>query len=227
VSSLEKALESPLSEEDQKLVMAAEEALREFEHGADVKACDWSMSIEDGPIANTAQRGAIRELVAVSGIRARLRFRDRDTQQAMDDTLAAMTAGRHLSLDGSLTSVLIGYSLENRIVTIISRNLNVFSTAQLSQLASRIDALPSGSNLATALRTEKVNRNDLLPVVRGTQSREDLVDGLLSKVPLLSSNPSLASEIIDGCGGSASGFVACINQQQALRLMGFAIPIET
>src|SRR5215468_5956108 len=63
VSGLEKALESPLSEDDQKLVVAAEEALREFEHGAVLKAFDWSMSIEDGPIANTAHRGAVRELV--------------------------------------------------------------------------------------------------------------------------------------------------------------------
>src|SRR5215468_4162855 len=173
-SSLERALESPLSEDDQKLVEAAEEALREFEHGADLEVCDWSISIEDGPIANTAHRGAIRELVAVSGIRARLRFRDRDTQLAMDDTLAAMAAARHLSLDGSLASVLIGYSLENRIATIISRNLNLLSTAQLKQLATRIDSLPSGSNLATALTAEKVSRNDLLPIVRGTQSREDL-----------------------------------------------------
>src|ERR1700676_2139161 len=101
-AKLEKALESPLDGEDEKLVAAAEDALVEFRHGAAIARCDWVMSDEDGALANTAHRGAITELVAVSGLRARLRFRDGDTPGAMGDALAAMVAARHLSVDGSL-----------------------------------------------------------------------------------------------------------------------------
>src|SRR5467141_445425 len=67
---LQKALESPLDVEDEKLVAAAEEALVEFHHGAAIQRCDWETSAEDGPFANTAHRGAIKELVAVAEIRA-------------------------------------------------------------------------------------------------------------------------------------------------------------
>jgi hypothetical protein len=78
-----KAVESPLDAEDEKLVDVAEEALIEFRHGASLALCEWAMSEEDGALANTAHRGAIMELVAVAGLRARLRFRDGDAAAAM------------------------------------------------------------------------------------------------------------------------------------------------
>jgi len=59
-AKLEKALALPLDGEDEKLVAAAEDALVEFHHGAAIKRCDWVMSVEDGALANTAHRGAIK-----------------------------------------------------------------------------------------------------------------------------------------------------------------------
>ena len=59
-AKLQKALESPLNAEDEKLVAAADDALVEFHHGATTNRCDWAMSAEDGPLANTAHRGAIK-----------------------------------------------------------------------------------------------------------------------------------------------------------------------
>jgi len=64
-AKLERSLESPLDGEDEKLVEAAGEALVEFDRAAASKRCDWEISVEDGPIANTAHRGAIRELSAL------------------------------------------------------------------------------------------------------------------------------------------------------------------
>jgi hypothetical protein len=57
-AKLQKALESPLDVEDEKLVAAAEEALVEFRHGATINRCDWVMSAEDGrsPIQHIAGR---------------------------------------------------------------------------------------------------------------------------------------------------------------------------
>lgn len=214
-AKLEKALELPLDEEDQKLVTAAEQALVEFRHGAAIKRCDWVISVEDGALANTAHRGAIKELVAVSGLRARLRFRDGDTRGAMGDALAAMAAARHLSLDGSLASVLFAYRLEKAITGILAQNLLQLSPAQLNELAIGIGALPSGSSLGTAFELEKLGRNDLLAIAQVAKSRDELIEGLLNKVPVLQSNRRLAEEIVDGCGGSVKGFVNCLGKQQS------------
>lgn len=214
-TKLQKALESPLDGEDEKLVAAAEDALVEFHHGAGIKRCDWSMSFEDGPLANTAHRGAIMELVAVSGLRARLRFRDGDTPGAMGDTLSAIAAARHLSVDGSLASVLFAYKLENAFVAVLAGNLHAFSSTQLNELTSNLDALPKGSSLGAAFESEKLRRNDLLAAAKGARDRDDLIARLLSKIPVLQSKTELAREIVDGCGRSVMGFVNCVNQQQS------------
>jgi hypothetical protein len=131
-SKLEKDLESPLDGEDEKLVAAADEARVEFHHGAALKTCDWELSIEDGPLADTSHRGAIKELVAVSGLRARLRFRDGNLPGAMNDALAAMAAAPHLLGDGTLASVLFAYNLERMISGVLERNLDQFSPSQLN-----------------------------------------------------------------------------------------------
>ena len=228
-AKLEKALASPLDEEDEKLVAAAEDALVEFHHAAASKGCDWTMSDEDGALANTAHRGAITELVAVSGLRARLRFRDGNTPGAIDDALAAIAAARHLSVDGSLASVLFGYKLERTITGVLAQSLLRLSPAQLNELASGLGALPSGFSLGTAFESEKVRRNDFLAIVQAAKTRDELIEQLLKKVPALQSNKGLAGEIVDGCGGSIKGFVNCVDQQQsfyAAWARRFALPPE-
>jgi hypothetical protein len=215
VPTLQKSLESPLNLEDEKLVTAADEALVEFHRGAASSRCDWVMSSEDGPLANTAHRGAMKELVAVAEIRARLRFRDGDMPGAMDDAVAAIAAARHLSVDGSLASVLFAYKMEDSVTGIISRSLLRLSPAELRELAAAITALPNGSNLKTALESEKLTRNDILNSVQGATTRDQLIEGLLRNLPILKSNREQAAQIVDGCGGSARGFTRCIDEQHS------------
>ena len=227
-TELLKALDSPLNGEDEKLVAAADNALVEFHHGASLKRCDWTMSVQDGPLANTAHRGAVKELVAVAGIRARLRFRDGDIDGAMSDALAAIAAARHLSLDGSLASVLFAYGLETAITRLLGLNLYELSPTQLNQLASGLDALPSGSSLASAFKSEKVERSDLfLSIAHVATSRDGLIQQLLNEIPVLKSDITQAREIVDGCGGSVSGFRACAEQEKAFNASWasrFALP---
>jgi hypothetical protein len=77
--------------------------------------------------------------------------------------------------------------------------------------------LPSGSTLGDAFESEKVRHNDLLPVVQEATTRDELIEHLLKMVPFLQSNKTLAlaTEIVDGCGGSVKGFVNCVNQQHS------------
>jgi len=214
-AKLERSLESPLNADDQKLIAAAQDALAEFEHGASLANCDWAMSFEDGPLANTAHRGAVRELVAVAGLRARLRFQSGDTPGALKDALAAIAGARHLSVDGSLASVLIAHKLEKELTELLAQNLDRFSPDELNQLTTGLDALPRGSNVSRAFETEKLQRNDLLPLAEVANSREGLIEELLKRIPALQSNNALAVEIVDGCGGSVNGFATCVRQQES------------
>lgn len=214
-AKLQKALESPLNDEDEKMVSAATEALVEFQHGASSNRCDWEMNVEDGALANTAHRGAILELASVSGLRGRIRFRDGNTAGATTDLLAAMAAARHLSQDGSLASVLFAYKLENTLSIILVQSLFRLSEAQLKVLRDEVDALPRGFTLGKALSAEKVQRNDFLKIAQDAKNREELINALLERVPILQSNRSLVIEIVQGCGDTVEGFLQCVNRQQA------------
>lgn len=212
-TTLAKALTSPLDDGDQKLVKAADEALVEFRHAAEIKNCQWALNIEDGPSADTSHRQAIRELVLVSGIRARLQFRDGHSDEAINDSLASMTAARHLSLDGTLASVLISYQLEDQISQMLARNLSRLSRPQLRRLATKLSSLPRGAKMADALRSEQIDRHPLLTVVRGAAGRNDLIVHLSNGVPLLNGDQARAQQVVDDCGGSVHGFTACLDQQ--------------
>jgi hypothetical protein len=148
---------------------------------------------------------------------------------AIEDALAAMAAARHLSVDGSLASVLIAYRLEDSLTGVISQNLLRLSPAQLHQLVIGLDGLPRGSNLRNAFESEKLSRNDLLSAVAGAQSRDELIEQLVHNLPVLQSNRKLAAEIVDGCGGTVKGYTECVDQQYSFYVSWasrFTLPAE-
>jgi hypothetical protein len=213
VPALEKALQSPLDSTDDKLVAAATEALTEFQNASAMTTCDWELSVSDGPNANISHRGAIQELVAISAIRARLRFRDGQPAEALRDWLAAAAAARQLSTDGTITSVLISYKLERELSEVLESQLGKLSRSELDLLESGIRGLPPGTTLQSAIVAEKLGRNDLADVVAPAITREDAVRSLTAGVPILQGNKSKAEAIIDGCGGSTEGLQICIRKQ--------------
>jgi hypothetical protein len=212
---LDQALEEPLNAEDEKLVAAASEALTEFQHGAKSKLCDWQMSAEDGPFANTSHRGAIMELVAVSALRARIRLRDGDDKGALTDLLAAYAAARHLSLDGSIASVLIGYKLEREVTAILQNAIALLTPAELETLESGLAGLPQGSSMQNAITAEKLNRNDLAGIIGNAHTHDELISRIAAGIPSLANDRAKAQELVDGCGGSLAGVMNCIDKQRA------------
>jgi hypothetical protein len=226
---LEQALEEPLSAEDEKLVTAASEALAEFQHGAKSKLCDWQMSAEDGPFANTSHRGAVIELVAVSALRARIRLRDGDHNGAIADVLAAYAAARHLSLDGSIASVLIGYKLEREVTSVLQNAIALLTPAELETLESGLAALPQGSSMQNAIAAEKLKRNDLVDIIGNAHTHDELIFRMAAGIPSLANNRVKAEELVDGCGGSLAGVMNCIDKQRAFYekwIANFGLPPE-
>jgi hypothetical protein len=227
---LEQALEEPLSTEDEKLVAAASEALTEFQHGAKSKLCEWQMSSEDGPFANTSHRGAVMELVAVSALRARMRLRDGDDKGAIADLLAAYAAARHLSLDGSIASVLIGYKLEREVTAILQNAIALLTPPELETLESGLADLPQGSSTQNAIAAEKLKRNDLIGIVGNARTHDELISHMAAGIPSLANDRAKAQELVDGCGGSLAGVMNCIDRQRAFYekwIANFGLPPET
>lgn len=210
---LEEALKRPLDATDEKMVASAADALNEFAHGANIENCQWDLSAEDGPFANTAHRGAVRELVAVAALRARIRVREGQMTGAIQDLVDGYAAARHLSLDGSLASVLFDYKIENEVTRVLEQALSLMSASEVDDLQSHLSKLPHGATMESALESEKLGRNDLLDAIRGATTRDEVVDHLMRGVPTLQGKRRAAEQIVDGCGGSVAGITDCIQNQ--------------
>lgn len=212
---LEQALEKPLDANDEKLVAAASDALTEFNHGASLKACDWQMSTEEGPFANTSHRGAIMELAAISALRARIRFRDGDHKGATADLVAGYAAAHHLSRDGSIASVLFGFKIEREMTGVLQNAIGLLTRGELAELESGLSGLPPGSSMRSAVEAEKLQRNELSNIIGNARTRDGLITRMVAGIPALARDRSKAQALLDGCGGSFTGVMDCIEKQRA------------
>src|ERR1700683_3607087 len=85
---------------------------------------DWGGDGDEfGEEALLPQLSAARLLSSIACLRARMRFEESHSQQAMDDLMDAMTLSRHISLDGSLISILVGYAIDGHVSELLASDL--------------------------------------------------------------------------------------------------------
>ncbi len=144
-------------------------------------------------------------LSALACLRARMRFDEMRKAEAVEDIVAALTLGRHVSRDGYLVSVLVRYAIEDRIGRMLAIHLPDLNSAMLKDLKTRLGALPQAGSTAQAVRDEeKAGLDWLVRAVRGAERR--IQDGG-DKESVLASLPDAAvvREFIQKCGGTTAG----------------------
>jgi hypothetical protein len=226
-SLLEKYETAPLDQQVSALVIAGEDALREMHHGVALRRCEWKVSVQDGMAADTSHRGVARELVALAGLRARLRFSGGRTADAIDDVLAAITLARHLSIDGSLTSALIAYTIEQGPVNILARHLPQLSFSEIERVISRYNSLPPSARMSDVLLShERISRGMIEGLLEGANERQDVIKRLTN---LYAFREGGAAEFLDKCGGTVAGIKERVEQltPQYVKWAGwFSLPPE-
>ena len=172
------------------------------------------MSLADGPVSNTAHRGTISELTAVAAIRSRLRFRDGNIpggngRCAGSDAGATSFARRKPGVrsDCLQTGRLRHWNYCPKLVGIFS-SATAGTCERPQRIAKRFQPW-------YGIASEKLSRNELLSVAGDAKTRKELIEELLKNIPTLNSDRKLASEIVDGCGGSLKGYLNCVDQQQS------------
>ena len=146
-------LTMPLDAQAREIVSKAEYALRMMHHAVALPRCDWGIDWEaDGIEVLLPQMGAARVLSSIACLRARMRFEEGRRAEALDDIVAATRLGRQVSRDGSLIGVLVGYSIEGRMIDALALFLPKLDPGTIKDLKTRLDALPEGGNPATGLR---------------------------------------------------------------------------
>ncbi len=205
-------LTTPLDDQTRKMLTNSDYSLQMLHRGAALRRCDWGMSYEeDGIYVLLPHAPAARVLTALACLRGRLRFEAGQSALAIDDLLAAMTLGRHVSLDGSLIAVLVGYQIEHRIGETLALYLPKLDARMTKELRVRLDALPPFGSISAALMTcEKETMEWFIRKVKGAKNQESLL-AFLSWVGISEGKDrdlgEKARAFLEECGGTAQGMV--------------------
>src|SRR5262245_12949635 len=208
---IDACLTTPLDEPARQMLIKADYALQMLHRGAALRDCDWGISYEDGFFTRLPHTDAARVLSSLACLRGRLRFEASQGAAAIDDLLAAMTLGRHVSRDRSILTGLVAYNIEHRAVEILARYLPSLDAKTLADLRTRLDALPAFGSQATAILTsEKESLNWFIRKVKETKDKESLL-AFLSWVGISEGvdrdSGEKARAFLEACGGTAEGMI--------------------
>jgi hypothetical protein len=229
-------LTMPLDAHTREIVTKAAYALRMMYQGAALPRCDWAIGWEEEGIdALLPQMNAARVLSSVACLRARLRFEEGRNREGIDDLLAALTLGRHVSLDGSLIGVLVGYSIENRINDALALYLPKLDAGTIKDLKKRLDALPAGGRPATGLRTCEEKTLDWFARKVKEAKDKDSLPTLLSPLFLTEGKGKQRDLLEQGraflaaCGGTREGVLKFVEETRpcyALVAKQLELPVD-
>ncbi|MGH7140483.1 MAG: hypothetical protein ACREHD_32515, partial [Pirellulales bacterium] len=147
-------LTTPLDAQTRETVAKADYSLKMMHYGASLADCNWGLSMEEGVDALLPYLPAARVLTSLAFVRARIRFEDGHQEQALDDVLSAMALARHVSIDGSLIAVLVGYAIESRANETLALYLPKLAATSVERLKARLDALPAGGRPSDGMKLE-------------------------------------------------------------------------
>ena len=207
------SLTMPLDAHARDILAKSEYALRMMHRGSAMPRCHWGISYEDGINVLLPHLQAARLLSSVAGLRARLRFADGQSAEAVDDVVAAIGLGRHVSGDGSLLAVLVGYAIEQRMNEMLALHLPKLDAPMIKDFKARLGMLPPGGTPAVAtLKCEEATLDWFIRQVKETNGQEGLFELMKpffiseSEVP----RPDVtekARAFVDECGGNAAGVI--------------------
>jgi len=203
-------LTMPLDTQARGMVTGATYSLDMMHRGAALTRCDWAIGWPDEGLLNRLPylEGA-RLLSSLACLRARVRFEDGRSALATKDIVAAMTLGRHISLDGSLPSILTCHAIERRLSETLALYLPRLDAGAMKNLKKDLAALPAGGSLATGVLQEQILETGWL--VRKVKEAKDK-ESVLAFLSDLWGSREESRGLLEDCGGTADGMVKHIEE---------------
>jgi hypothetical protein len=210
-NKLPEYLSKPLDAHVKELVTQSDYSLQMMHYAAALPRCAWGTAHEEGVYVRMPNGSAARVLCNLACLRARLRFEEGKPKEAVDDLVAALIMGRHISLAGTNIMLLVGYAIEHRVYEIFAQELPRLDAKAVKDMVSRLSVLPECMSTSEALRSEEKFLLDwFVRKVKEAKNKESL---LVLFMPLFVSErrgeprelERKASAFLEECGGSAEG----------------------
>jgi hypothetical protein len=203
----------PLDAHAREIVTRADYALRMMHRAAVLPRCDWGLDYEEGIELLLPHAQAARTLSTLACLRARIRFEDGRNAAAIDDLVDATTLGRHVSMDGTLITLLVNYAIEHRASETLAPYLPGLDAGMIKGLKTRLGALPASGTPARGLVPfeEKAGLDWLIRKVKEHPDRESLLAFVSAFCGRKGDSPEQARErgraFLQECGGTMDGVI--------------------
>lgn len=191
-----------LDEAAHRLAESAEPALRDLRRGAAIHTCAWSISIEEGIAALTSHQESAQTLAGAGVLHARLAFDAGRPYEAVDDLLAVMTLGRHLTHDRTLFGMVNGGGVESRAAVVLAEHLPALDAQRVQQVTEALRVLPDPCPLAEVVRlAERAKFDEIMHNVASAGTTDAVIDYL----ERFHATRDEAAQRVAACGGDAAG----------------------
>jgi hypothetical protein len=229
------SLTMPLDTRAKEIVTKAEYALKMLHYGAALPRCEWAFGWEeDGIEVLLPNLSAARVLSSLACLRARMRFEEGQSGEAIEDIVDALIMGRHSSLGGSLIAVLVGYHIEARMGDTLALYLPRLNADAIKKLKTRLDALPLGGSPAVGVL--ECEEKTLEWFVRKVKEAKD-TESLLARLEFVGLGPegkvhdpqAQVRAFLKECGGTVDGilkFAAKTRPCYALMAQKLELPLD-
>jgi hypothetical protein len=205
-------LTMPVDAHAWEIVAKADYALRMMHRAAKLPHCDWGLAYDEGIELLLPHAQASRTLATLACLRARIRFEDGHFAEGIEDIIDAMTVGRHVSMDGSLITLLLDYGIEYRADETLALYLPKLSSEAIKSLKTRLASLPPGESPTEGMVfEEKAGLDWLIRKVKEQKDKEGLVTFVNSFFGKQGDSPEQNSEsgraFVEKCGGTVEGVI--------------------
>jgi hypothetical protein len=205
------SLTMPLDARAREIVTKADYAMRMMHRAAALPRCDWGLGYEEGIELLLPHAQAARTLSSLASLRVRIRFEEGHNAEAIEDIVDAMAMGRHVSMDGTLITVLVNYAIEYRTGETLAFYLPKLNAETIKGLKTRLGALPPSGTPANGVVPfeEKAGLDWLIRKIKEQKDKESMLAFVSAFCGRRGDSPEQTRErgraFLEECGGTLDG----------------------
>jgi hypothetical protein len=229
-----KFLTTALDAHTREIVAKADYAFRMMHRAVALPQSDWGLGYKEGIGLLVPHAQASRTLATMACLRARIRFEDGHFAEAIEDIVDAMAVGRHISMDGSLITLILDYGIEYRAGDTVALCLPKLSAEAIRSLKTRLANLPPGESPTEGMVfEEKAGLDWVIRKVTEQKDKESLLAFANSFCNRQGNSPEQNSEsgraFVEKCGGTVEGVVKMAEEKRPyyqLVAMTMELPLD-
>lgn len=146
---------SKLDERAKDLIKKSDGSLECLRRATTMPECDWGLGFSAGPHVVMPHLSKARQMARFACLHARHNIQSGKVNAALETLGDTLVLARRSGEDKILIGLLVQYAIEQLVIDVLAQELPDLEAAHLDTLAKRLDGLPEGSTMRSAIELEQ------------------------------------------------------------------------